>query len=139
MDAPEARCFCARLSTLPEVLDYLRQACHRTGVEPAAILRIELVVEELFTNTVRHGYRGDSDAPVWLHAAGASGSMLVTYQDAAPPHDPLAHTIHLAESPDDRVVGGLGNRLARGLTSAIAYRRAGDRNVLTLTFRTGPG
>lgn len=138
MNAPEARCFSARLSTLPDVLDYLRQACRHIGVEPVAVLRIELVLEELFTNTVRHGYRGDSEAQVWLHAVGAPGSLFVTYQDAAPPHDPLAHTTLLAESLDDRAIGGLGIRLARELTSAIAYRRAGGRNVLTLTFRTGP-
>ncbi len=131
----DCRRFTARLSTLPDLLAYLREACERAGIGPAAMLRVELVLEELFTNTVRHGYRGDSDASVWLSTTTAPGLLFVTYQDAAPPHDPLAHVARLPDALAERTVGGLGIRLARELSRSIAYCREGDRNVLTLTFQ----
>jgi len=135
MVEPDLHCFAARLSILPELLAHVRARCRDAGIDEPATLRIELVLEEIFTNTVRHGYRGDSDAPVWLGAARVSDALLLTYQDAAPPHDPLAQSIHVPATLEERGVGGLGILLARQLASAIAYRRSGDRNVLTLTFR----
>ncbi len=132
-----SRCFTARLNTLPVLLAYLREACEHARIDPATTLRVELVLEELFTNTVRHGYRGDSDASVWLSATSVPGSLFVTYQDAAPPHDPLAHTESLPDALEERTVGGLGVLLARELARSIAYCRVGDRNVLTLTFQNG--
>ena len=136
-DQPDARRFSARMSALPEILGCLRQACHDAGVVPAAALRAELVIEELFTNTVRHGYRGECDHPVWLHALPAPGALCLTYQDAAAAFDPLALALH-AEAAAPQCIGGQGIRLIRSLTSSVAYRRADDRNILTLVFTVAP-
>jgi anti-sigma regulatory factor (Ser/Thr protein kinase) len=136
-DQPDARRFSARMSALPEILGCLRQACHDAGVVPAAALRAELVIEELFTNTVRHGYQGECDHPVWLHALPAPGVLCLTYQDAAAAFDPLALALH-AEAAAPQCIGGQGIRLIRSLTSSVAYRRADDRNILTLVFTVAP-
>src|SRR5690606_19975307 len=104
---------------------------------PPAALRAELVIEELFTNTVRHGYRGECDHPVWLHALPSPGTLCLTYQDAASPFDPLA--VELAEAATAaRCIGGQGIRLIRSLASSVAYRRAEERNILTLLFAMPP-
>jgi len=134
----ELQRFCARLTTLPELLEHLRGACAAAQIDDISMLRVELVLEELFTNTIRHGYRGDSDAPVWLGAVGTPGMLAVTYQDAAPPHDPLAHSVEMPDAVEERAVGGLGIHLARQLTRSIAYARVDDRNILTLVFEGTP-
>lgn len=136
-DQPDARRFSARMSALPEILGCVRQACRDAGVIPAAALRAELVIEELFTNTVRHGYRGECDHPVWLHALPAPGALCLTYQDAAAAFDPLALELH-AEPAAPQCIGGQGIRLIRTLASSVAYRRVDDRNILTLVFTVGP-
>lgn len=100
------------------------------------LLRIELVVEELFTNTVRHGYCTDSDAPVWLRIEPAPGSVALIYQDAAPAYNPLTHDIELTAPLAARAIGGLGVHLIRELATDVTYRRADSRNILTLTFVT---
>jgi anti-sigma regulatory factor (Ser/Thr protein kinase) len=46
-------------------------------------------VEELFLNTVKHGHRGGSDAPVWITMEAADGSVSLTYEDRAPPFNPF--------------------------------------------------
>jgi anti-sigma regulatory factor (Ser/Thr protein kinase) len=138
IERSDPRRFSARMNALPEILGCVRQACHDAGIVAPAALRAELVIEELFTNTVRHGYRGECDRPVWLHALPAPGQLCLTYQDAAAAFDPLA------VRPDPgrgapHCVGGQGIHLVCALASSIAYRRAGERNILTLLFAAAPG
>ena len=135
-DRSDARRFSARMSALPEILGCVRQACRDAGIVAPAALRVELVIEELFTNTVRHGYQGECDHPVWLHALPAPGALCLTYQDAAGAFDPLALEF-LPEAPP-HCVGGQGIPLIRSLASSIAYRRADERNILTLLFAVTP-
>ena len=134
--APECACYPARLSALPKVLAYARKMCESGALSPVAILRIELAIEELFTNTVRHGYGTDSDGMVWLQMITVPGSLYLVYQDAAPEYNPLQHVAQFSAPASDRAVGGLGIHLVRELAADIAYRRSEDRNILTITFRT---
>jgi len=138
IERSDPRRFSARMSALPEILGCVRQACQDAGIVAPAALRVELVIEELFTNTVRHGYRGECDHPVWLHALPAPGRLCLTYQDAAAAFDPLAVQPQAGhEAP--HCIGGQGIPLVCSLASSIAYRRAEERNILTLLFAAAPG
>jgi anti-sigma regulatory factor (Ser/Thr protein kinase) len=133
----DLRCFSARMSALPDILDCVRQACQAAGILPPAALRAELVIEELFTNTVRHGYKGECDAPVWVQALPRPGALCLTYQDAAAAFDPLA----LEPDPGSgapNIIGRQGIPLVLRLASSIAYQRADERNILTLLFVAAP-
>jgi anti-sigma regulatory factor (Ser/Thr protein kinase) len=121
------------MDALPQVLACVREACGQAGFCPGSTLRVELAIEELFTNTVEHGYGGDSDRPVWLQTACVAGDLRLIYQDAARPFDPFAEPV-AAQNRADRP-GGEGIKLILSLASRIAYARNGERNVLTLTFR----
>jgi serine/threonine-protein kinase RsbW len=132
-----SRRFCASMSALSELLDCARAACVQAHLEQQAIRRIELALEELFTNTVRHGYGRDCESPVWLQASDSPQALRIVYQDAAPAFDPLQHETQLDAAGRERTPGGLGLHLARCLADAIAYQRVGDRNVVTLTFAHG--
>jgi len=55
-----------------------RRLCH-SGVDRGECLKVLLIVEELFTNTVTHGYGGESESPVWLaFEPGKGNSPFVT-------------------------------------------------------------
>ncbi|MCC7081434.1 MAG: ATP-binding protein [Burkholderiales bacterium] len=125
------------MSALPDILGCVRAACRDAGMIAPAALRVELVIEELFTNTVVHGYRGECDHPVWLYALPAPGALWLTYQDAASAFDPLAPD-RPPEPQTPREVGGQGIPLIRNLATSVAYRRADDRNILTLLFAVTP-
>jgi serine/threonine-protein kinase RsbW len=131
-NASDVRCFQARMEVLPQLLACMREACRHTGVAPPCILRVELAVEELFTNTVCHGYGGDCERPIWIETVQTADGPCVIYQDAAAPFDPLTHP----DTPQNcrERPGGQGIALIRSLASRIAYVRSGDRNVLSLTF-----
>jgi anti-sigma regulatory factor (Ser/Thr protein kinase) len=55
MDLTEQRQFPARMAMLAETAAFVETFCARRGVGQDAALRLVLIVEELFTNTVTHG------------------------------------------------------------------------------------
>lgn len=103
--------------------------------------RVILLVEELFANTVSHGYGGECDKPVWLTLDVTNGTCRVVYEDEAPEYDPFASPDHaLREGAiEDRPVGGLGIVLLTEMSSTHSYARNGERNVIEFELPLGPG
>jgi serine/threonine-protein kinase RsbW len=72
------------------------------AADRGAVLRLILVLEELFTNTVTHGYPAGSEGPIWIAFAQRADLIEVTYEDAGPPFDPLAEAAVGPEDPRAR-------------------------------------
>ena len=100
-------------------------------------LRLNLVLEELFTNTIRHGYRHAPDAPVWISLSRADGGLRIVYEDSAPPFNPYAWlAAAAAEGPQPlRRPGGLGILLTRELAASREYAYIFGRNSIRLGMR----
>jgi serine/threonine-protein kinase RsbW len=128
--------FPARLGELRRIGTFLNDFCTRENVARDECLRLNLIVEELFTNTVRHGHRGDCDAPVWISVAAAPEAVRVTYEDEAPAFNPYAL---FGSAPDTtlslRRIGGLGVLLTRELASTRDYAYLFGRNRIRLTLK----
>lgn len=132
MNSPGRRRFAARESEFEAIRAFIETACAEMGRDEQQ--RIVLLVEELFANSVSHGYGGDSDQPVWLTLRVGKDECHVVYEDRAPAHDPFAtggRTLIDAEV-EDRPIGGLGIVLLVELTSRHTYERRGNRNVIEL-------
>src|SRR3954465_12741967 len=80
-----AATFAARGGELGRIGTFLNDFCVRQAIGRERCLKLNLVIEELFTNTVRHGHRGDCEAPVWVSIAAGPAAVHVTYEDTAPP------------------------------------------------------
>jgi len=127
----EPRALTARYAAVDEAAALIAEFCARHAIDRAIELKLTLVLEELITNTIEHGFGAESDAPIRI-ALGASGAGLALfYEDAAPPFDPFAHD---AASPasvdaplDERPVGGLGIHLIGRIAGSA---RLGDYVVL---------
>lgn len=134
--------FPARMDALRALAAFVETFCTTAGVGRPHLLRLNLVLEELFTNTVRHGHRGDCDDPVWVTLDASTGAVRVTYEDVAPPFNPYAHL--KLKSPDTTMerfkVGGLGVLLTSELAAARDYAYVFGRNRVRLTLeRPAPG
>jgi len=117
--------FPARLDAFPLMCAFVEEVCERAAVSRADGLRLILLVEELFVNTVTHGHGGDSDAPVRLAVTVTPASIAVEYADTARPYDPFA-SVEAAPDPEDieeRPVGGLGIRLITTMAEDVGYVR----------------
>lgn len=130
------RIFPARRDALPRVDTFLAEVCDAAGLPREGCLRLTLLVEELFTNTVTHGYGADSDAPVRLECEVTPGRIMLIYEDTAPAHDPFAAmtTPDPTAPVEDRPVGGLGVLFVSAMARQVEYRRVGDRNRISLVI-----
>jgi len=136
---PERRLamFHARLSELRPMTAFVEQFCADSRLPREHCLRLNLVLEELFINTVRHGHRHDSEAPVWMTLDLGPEWLRVTYEDTAPPFNPYAR---LPATPPDttiemRKIGGLGLLLMKELAATRDYSYIFGRNRIRLTLR----
>ena len=136
MTNTRAAMFPARLGSLPQVVAFLQGFCTASGIERSYCLRLNLVLEELFTNTVNHGHRGDCDAPVWVMLAADEDTIHVTYEDVAPAFNPYARiTEDASDKPIEmRRIGGLGVLLTRELAAMHHYAYLFGRNRVRLAF-----
>lgn len=130
------------MGALREVRAFIESICREATIARNDTLRIALVAEELFTNSVKHGYGGDSARQVWLTLQPDSGACRMIYEDAAPPYDPF--TDRAEPDPDvpleARRVGGLGVLLVSRFSRGHEYTRVGDRNRISLVLPlAGPG
>lgn len=126
--------FPARLGELAALRAFLEAFCTQAAIGRDGCLRLNLVLEELFTNTVRHGYRGDCEAPVWVSLAeGEERCVTVSYEDTAQPFNPFA-----LASPDTtqeiRKLDGRGLLLLHTLTVAREYAYLYGRNCIRLAI-----
>jgi Anti-sigma regulatory factor (Ser/Thr protein kinase) len=104
------------------------------GLERERGLRTNLVVEELFMNTVQHGHRGGSDAPVWITLEGQGGHVRLVYEDNAAPFNPFGRpTRELVKAlMQEGREGGLGVILAHALSASADYAYLFGRNRISL-------
>lgn len=116
----------ARFSELPELLETLAQRAAELGIPTPLSMRLQLVVEELFTNTVCHGHSGGSESRACLAIARKDSGVMLRYEDEAPPFD----LTEIPEKSESTVaIGGLGITLIRGLCKSVRHRRVDGRNV----------
>ena len=107
------------------------------SAEPEATIRVVLVLEELFTNTVAHGYPAGSEGSVWVSLDLAGNAIEITYEDAGPPFDPIGGAPAVPRPDEEQTLAGVGLALVRGLSASARYARDGDRNRVILTVTTG--
>ena len=119
-----ARRFPARMEAFPALAAFAETACREAGLGSGDVLRVRLLLEELFTNTVRHGHSGDSDRPIELALELDTGKITVVYEDTAPTFDPLASEPSSDAAPEGR----LGLILLRGMARDLLYVRIDGRN-----------
>ena len=120
--------FLARRTELRRIGSFVEQFCTETAVPRERCLRLNVVLEELFVNTVTHGHGADTDAPIWITLEPKAPGVQVTYEDTAPPFNPLAHR------PQRGKVGGLGVLLTRELSASREYAYLFGRNRLRLAL-----
>ena len=128
--------FPARLAALRETAAFAQAFCDRYGIGRDRALRLTFVIEELFTNTVRHGYGDESDALIRIALAIGDGRVSLFYEDSAPRYDPLARLsappANLAAPPEARTVGGLGLYMLGQLIAGARYAYEEGSNRLWL-------
>lgn len=104
--------------------------CETHGLSPKASYVLNLVLEELLTNVVNHGYRDHVGGPIILRLSKEGPNVVGEIVDAGRAFDPTTLPEPDTEaSLDDRQIGGLGVHLSKTMTAGLTYARIGDQNV----------
>lgn len=131
-----SRTFPAQLRAFEQVKALIDEFAEATRLGREDRHKLTLIVEELFTNTVTHGHRGDSNAPVQISLEDTAAGVQLTYEDSAPQFDPLAASrrTDIDSTINERRVGGLGVFLTIGLANGADYRFVEGHNRILLTL-----
>ncbi|HEY2805679.1 MAG TPA: ATP-binding protein [Gemmatimonadales bacterium] len=111
------------------------------GVPEKVRRGMAVALDELVTNTITYGFgkRGTRErgtGEVTVEAELREGQLSVTLTDDGSAFDPWGHTTpDTTGSLDMRRIGGLGIHLVKQMMDEVGYRRAADRNIVTLTKR----
>jgi sigma-B regulation protein RsbU (phosphoserine phosphatase) len=124
----------ATLDDLARASESVRGFCESHGVPADALHDVVLCLDEIVSNIITHGYRGDASGRIAVRLALDRDQARLEIRDEAAPFDPLhAAPPDFQVSADARPPGGLGVHLTRALTDAMEYERAGGENRLRLT------
>jgi anti-sigma regulatory factor (Ser/Thr protein kinase) len=101
-------------------------------VDPQAVYRINLALEELITNTIKHGYDDYEPHEIDVRLEVLDDEILATIKDDGHAFNPLEQKIDNTQkvSLEKRPIGGLGLQLIRKMLSEMVYRRDGEQNIL---------
>lgn len=125
-----------RLDAIAGVTEELAAWAAPLGVPDPTLARVGLMLDELITNIVVHGYR-QVPGPIEVFAGVEGRSLTVTLVDGAFAYNPLqTPETDTTRSLEEREIGGLGVQFVRRMADALHYERrqlAGrESNALTL-------
>ena len=122
------------LSEIPRLIDWVEARCADAGVAGEVAMKLALALEEAVANVINHGLRGlPPPHRVLVRLEIGADKVAAEVIDNGRPFDPTgAPPPDLSLPLEERQPGGLGIPLMRGLMDALAYRRAGDSNILRL-------
>jgi serine/threonine-protein kinase RsbW len=129
--------FPAKLSEFNRIKSLVEEFAAAAKLFPEDGHKLTLIVEELFTNTVRHGHRGDSEQPVHVALADEAAGITLTYIDTAPEYDSLAAAMRtdLESTVRQRQIGGIGVALTFALADSAHYTYQDGKNTIVIRLR----
>jgi serine/threonine-protein kinase RsbW len=127
-----------RMEELDRLAAETGKFCHDHSLDEEVEFDLNLVLEELFTNSVKHGGCEGMENAVQvrlqiLNESVPNKAVQVEFADSGTPFNPLTAPVpNLEAALEERSIGGLGVHLVRQIMRDLEYRRAGEWNRLTM-------
>jgi len=124
-----------KVSELEKVTAAVDELSDQWAIAPKIAMQLNLVLEELVTNIMFHGYVDGAEHGIGIEFSRNGRELSVVVADEAPP-------FNLLEQPDDsrvdkpleeRKIGGLGIHFVRTVMDRVEYVHRDGKNVVTLT------
>jgi serine/threonine-protein kinase RsbW len=122
-----------KLSELPRLVAETARFCQQHALDETAEFQLNLVLEELFTNAIRHGGCEGMRHAARVRLEVLAGGVVIEFADRGAPFDPTKAPAPDLDAPlESRQIGGLGIHLVRQIVRDLRYERVGDWNRLTM-------
>jgi anti-sigma regulatory factor (Ser/Thr protein kinase) len=124
------------LAALAQLHADVVEFCQRRAIHPDIEFKIELALEEVFTNIVRHGYDDSDPHEIVVRLQSTRGQVRISVEDDGRHFNPLlAPEVDVNAALAERRIGGLGIHLVRRLMDRVRYQRRPGCNQLVLIKR----
>ena len=125
--------FRREIESLDQVFRFLGEFVDAVGVDERTALRMDLVVEELFTNMVKYNDGGGDQIVVGLERIGDRLHIELVDNDVEP-FDPVSVPDPAVEAGiADRRPGGLGLHLVRSMVDDLHYEYEPDSRQMRVS------
>lgn len=126
-----------RIEELQQLEGFLREFFDQNRIPDQELNSVHLILEELVTNSVFHGYDDDREHEILIKLSLEGDDLIIEVEDDGHAFDPLkAPAAKIAPTLEEQQIGGMGILLVKSLTSEIRYQRTEGKNHLTL-IKTG--
>jgi len=96
-------------------------------------MKVNLVFDELINNVISYGLSKDTEQSIQVGIALYGNRLVIEIEDGGIPFNPFMRADPNTEaSLDEREIGGLGIHLVKELMDEVSYKRAHDKNRVTL-------
>lgn len=121
------------IAELGGVLDGIRAWCRENSLSEEFAYELNLIVDEVVSNVIRHGYRDGKEHVLKFHLELAGDDLVMEVVDDGVHFNPLIIPPPDTSKPmEERPAGGLGIYLVKNLSDRVEYRRESNNNFLTL-------
>ena len=104
-----------------------------TNLSDKSILRINVCLDELFTNIVSYGFEDDSEHVIKFAVRVEDNLLIIEIEDDGTPFNPLEKIDpDFPANVESAKIGGLGILIIRKLIDSIGYERKHGKNRLTM-------
>ena len=113
------------------------QFCREHSLGQDVGFDLNLLLEELFTNTLRHGGCAGTEHVAEVHFTHRVDGVTIEYADRGAPFDPTtAPTADLTAPLEERPMGGLGIHLIRQTMRDFEYQRLDGWNRIRIRLKS---
>jgi anti-sigma regulatory factor (Ser/Thr protein kinase) len=103
------------------------------GLPAISISRLNICLDELFTNIVSYGFDDDLEHNIIFTLNGDNNFVIINIEDNGIPFNPLEKVDpDFPENVEDAKIGGLGIHIIRKLMDNVTYERKQGKNKLTM-------
>jgi anti-sigma regulatory factor (Ser/Thr protein kinase) len=124
------------ISELARIPEWIERLAARYAIPNDMQFAMDLSLEEVISNIMRHGYAGQPNRPIRVQFSSPRASQFVfIVEDEAPHFNPLAAPeLPCVDSQGQARIGGHGVRLIRHFAGSLEYQQLPGGNRLTLGF-----
>jgi serine/threonine-protein kinase RsbW len=115
------RSFDREIAALEEIFEFTGGFIGEHRLDDRSAFRLNLIVEELFTNFVRHNEGGGEQIVLSLEKVNNKLNLELVDEGVAPFDPDLVAEVPVAAGIDERRPGGLGIHLIRTMVDSLHY------------------
>jgi serine/threonine-protein kinase RsbW len=125
-----------RISELARIPPWIERLASLYAIPDSTQFAMNLCLEEVLSNIIRHGYSSDPDRSISVQFATASKENFVfVVEDEAPPFNPVeSPELPALDGLENDRIGGQGIRLLRQFADSLEYQATASGNRLRIGF-----